>query len=125
MEKGTQGNNSQTIRAGGIPPPKIRPDSGEMSERTGVPLIDWIYANLHKTNHSPLIGPTPSPGDWGLLQFYRRRKSEFMKTMYVPALLNKWRMKPEGRGGIDQANSVVDKSEQALLDAISRNGEAR
>lgn len=54
------------------------------AERTGIPLVDWLYANLGRDMPST---PAPAMGDFKLWEYFKSNKAEFYNKVYIPALL--------------------------------------
>ena len=86
---------------------------GEVKERTGVKLIDWIYANLDVADG--MVGEPEGKGDFGLLRYYRENRGEFYGKVYGPAMMKRG-------GGLEPLAAVEGAEERMLREMGERNG---
>lgn len=82
-----------------------------VESHTGIPLVDWLYANLELDE--PLTPPAAA-GDLGLFDHYRRNKEDFYHSVFMPALLKKHRVEKPA----ESEGEVLDASRQSTEELL-------
>lgn len=89
--------------------------SQKIENRTGVPLYDWVYANI-----SGEISEEPAKGDLDFLIECRKNPDEFYKKFYLPALMKAQGLSPQD-GPIQDAS---ERSTEGLLKLVREAAKA-
>src|SRR5262245_34904239 len=74
------------------PQPGAKPGPAlPMEDRTGIPLIDWLCANMAQPE--PLMPPMAA-GDLAMLHYWQSNPADFYSKVFMPALLKRHSVLP-------------------------------